>query len=195
MKRLLLILILTFTFQCWSKADDIRDFQIEGMSVGDSLLDYFTKKEIKESYSSSQYPNKEFIIYYFKDLPKFKIYEAITVAVKANDKNYLIYDIGGSIYFATKFDKCLSKLKEVAGKLNQIFSDAQTGSGKNKHPYDKTGKTISYYNIFLLDSGDNSQVVCLNWSNELEKKGHVDELNLTLGLKEYGDFVNLRAYN
>ena len=48
MKRLLLILILTLSFQSWTKADDIRDFEIEGISVGDSLLDYFTKEEIKK---------------------------------------------------------------------------------------------------------------------------------------------------
>ena len=27
-----------FSFQSWAKTDDLRDFQIEGMSVGDSLL-------------------------------------------------------------------------------------------------------------------------------------------------------------
>ena len=43
MKRLLLILILTFSFQSLTKADDIRDFEIEGMSIGDSLLDYFSE--------------------------------------------------------------------------------------------------------------------------------------------------------
>ena len=43
MKRLLLILILTFSFQSLAKADDIRDFEIEGMSIGDSVLDFFTK--------------------------------------------------------------------------------------------------------------------------------------------------------
>jgi len=42
MKRLLLILILIFSFQSLTKADDIRDFEIEGISVGDSLLDYFS---------------------------------------------------------------------------------------------------------------------------------------------------------
>ena len=47
MKRLLLILILTFSFQSLTKADDIRDFEIEGMSIGDSLLNYFTKDEVK----------------------------------------------------------------------------------------------------------------------------------------------------
>ena len=41
MKRLLLILILTFSFQSWTKADDISDFEIEGMSIGDSLLDFY----------------------------------------------------------------------------------------------------------------------------------------------------------
>ena len=40
MKRLLLILILTLSFQTLSKADDIRDFEIEGISVGDSLLNH-----------------------------------------------------------------------------------------------------------------------------------------------------------
>ena len=44
MKRLLsyllLVLVLTFNPQSWTKADDIRHFEIEGMSIGDSLLDY-----------------------------------------------------------------------------------------------------------------------------------------------------------
>ena len=39
MKRLLLILILTLSFQTLTKADDIRDFEIEGISIGDSALD------------------------------------------------------------------------------------------------------------------------------------------------------------
>ena len=46
MKRLLLILILTFSFQSWTNADDIRDLQIEDMSIGDSLLKYFNIMEI-----------------------------------------------------------------------------------------------------------------------------------------------------
>ena len=47
MKRLLLILILTFSFQSLIKADDIRDFQIEGMSIGDSLVDHFSEEFIE----------------------------------------------------------------------------------------------------------------------------------------------------
>jgi hypothetical protein len=49
MKRLLLILILTFSFQTLTKADDIRDFEIEGMSIGDSALDFFSEEDIKNN--------------------------------------------------------------------------------------------------------------------------------------------------
>ncbi len=42
------LFLLLFSFQTSSQADDIRDFQIEGMSVGDSLLDYFSAEIIEE---------------------------------------------------------------------------------------------------------------------------------------------------
>ena len=63
MKRLLLILILTLSFQSWAKSDDIRDFEIEGMSIWDSALDYFSEKEILSVKQNTQYPNDKFIIY------------------------------------------------------------------------------------------------------------------------------------
>ena len=52
MERLLLIIILTLSFQTLTKADDIRDFEIEGMSIGDSLLDHFNEKDIKKELNS-----------------------------------------------------------------------------------------------------------------------------------------------
>ena len=65
MNRLLLILILTFSLQSLTKADDIRDFQIEGMSIGDSALDYFSKDQITKN-SRNYYKNK-------KNLHQFKM--------------------------------------------------------------------------------------------------------------------------
>ena len=43
------LFLILFSFQAPSWADDIRDFQIEGISIGDSLLDYFSEHEIKEN--------------------------------------------------------------------------------------------------------------------------------------------------
>ena len=54
MRNFLLIFILTFSFQSLSKADDIRDFEIEGISIGDSALDHFSKKQLDgKSYTFS----------------------------------------------------------------------------------------------------------------------------------------------
>ena len=56
MKRLYTFLFLIFfSFQTSSLADDIRDFQIEGMSVGDSLLDYMSEEEIKDNIAVEDY--------------------------------------------------------------------------------------------------------------------------------------------
>ena len=45
---IILTTVLILVFQSWTKADDIKDFEIEGMSIGDSLLDYMSKDEIIE---------------------------------------------------------------------------------------------------------------------------------------------------
>ena len=61
----LLILILIISFQSWTKADDVRDFQIEGMSVSESLLNFFNKKKISEFInhkSSYNYSNSDYTI-------------------------------------------------------------------------------------------------------------------------------------
>ena len=47
MKKLLGIIVLGLLLSFNANADDIKDFQIEGMSIGDSLLDYFSEEEIK----------------------------------------------------------------------------------------------------------------------------------------------------
>ena len=40
MKKLFIIIIIFISFQSWTKADDVRDLEIEGMSLGDSLLEF-----------------------------------------------------------------------------------------------------------------------------------------------------------
>ena len=62
MKRLSLYLFLIlFTLQTPSQADDIRDFQIEGMSVGDSLLEYFSEEKIRKQISPTLFTSKKYI--------------------------------------------------------------------------------------------------------------------------------------
>ena len=43
------VLILIFSFQSWTNADDIREIEVEGMSVDDSLLNFFDINEINKN--------------------------------------------------------------------------------------------------------------------------------------------------
>ena len=79
MKVFLTILFLIFSIQSWTKADDIKDFQIEGMSIGDSLLDYFSAKDIKKI---NVKVGKDYIV---RDLKKY-FYEEKN---GFNSRNYL----------------------------------------------------------------------------------------------------------
>ena len=86
MKILLTLFVLFFSSSVF--ADDISDFQIEGMSIGDSLLDYMTVDEIKQN-TLPYFPDKRkyYIVGMFDNLKNF---DQVEIYLKSKDKNYEI---------------------------------------------------------------------------------------------------------
>jgi len=78
MKKLLGILVLGLFLITPSQADDIKDFEIEGMSIGDSLLDYFSANEIKNN-KKDYYTNDKFTAVDFRDKSLFKNYDGAQI--------------------------------------------------------------------------------------------------------------------
>jgi len=196
MNRLILILILTFSFQNLTKADDIRDFQIEGMSIGDSLLDYYPQKEIKK-FIKTYYPKSK--NFYVREIVsnKFKTYDGVQFAFKKKDKNYKIYGINGYIFFETNFKKCLNKMNEIEKELDELFTDSVKDKQANRsHQADTSGKSKQWQIQYLLDNnGGVVSLECVDWSNKLTKnKGFTDNLNIAFYSKEYETFVRYEAY-
>ena len=111
MKKLFIIIIIFISFQSWTKADDIRDFQIEGMSIGDSLLNLFSEEELIEQFKGNiyNYPNSNRIFESSLPLLKSNIYDEIQVSLINNDKKYIVQNINGTIYFGRNFNECLKK--------------------------------------------------------------------------------------
>ena len=109
MKILLLIFILTLGFQSLTKADDIRDFEIEGMSIGDSVLDYFNVSVIKkytyDNFYNYKKDNKRFLAVQFDDI-RLKQYDYLTLHIKNKDKKYIIYEISGAMSYENEIEKC-----------------------------------------------------------------------------------------
>ena len=157
------------------KADDIRDFQIEGMSVGDSALKYFTKKEIRtEKKYRIKYPgSKKFYAITFEDYPKLEIYDSIQLNVKNKDKQYLIYSISGINYYEDGIERCKKQLETITNDLVKIFPDASISKQTKKHEYDKTGKSLIHQSIFDMDSGDEVRVECYDWSKNVSWDDHL----------------------
>ena len=113
MKVFIAVLVLFFSLQSSSKADDIRDFEIEGLSVGDSLLIHMSKKKIEQLKKYQVYPNKKFYTLFLeKEFFNLNTYDFIQIDLKRNDKNYILPVVGGVIDFPNNINNCKKKKKK-----------------------------------------------------------------------------------
>ena len=190
MNRLILILILTFSFQNLTKADDIRDFQIEGMSIGDSLLDYFSAKEIRKSlvrnYKSDKYKTAEFL-----NLKSFKKYDSLNINFLKKDNKKTIYAIHGMKDY-NNIDNCLNDKKDISSEIEDLFNNVSIDENdKKKHVGDKSGKSFTYDYYITLQNKDLISVSCYDWS---KKSGYQDHLRISIVEKKFLDWINNEAY-
>jgi len=190
MKRLLLILILTFSFQTLVKADDIRDFQIEGMSIGDSLLDYFSEKKIIKE-KRNYYKNKKYTPIEINS-NNFKIFTDLSFTYRTNDKDYIIERMSGYIDYRNKDIKnCYKQVDIVANEIENIFSsNVSRSKKKNKIFYDvdKTGKSNYEYITFDFKNYDQIVVACYNFSKE---SGYTDNFNVEIKTDKINKFLDI----
>ena len=197
MTRIFLILIITLSFQSLTKADVISDFQIERMSIGDSLSDYFTKKEIRVKRKERiKYPNSnKFTAITFDEHPKLKVYDSVQVNVKTKDKKYIIYSISGISYFDNNISKCKEQMKLISNELIEIFSNASNINQTKKHEYDKSGESLIYQSIFDMDNGAEARVECYDWSKKMFKKHNLeDQLIVSILSDDFSYFMANEAY-
>jgi len=191
MKRLSLYLfLLLFALPTPSQADDIRDFQIEGMSIGDSLLDYFSKEEIKQAENNSTLMGDEKFIIIFSP-SQSEIYDQVQITYKFKDKKYLIHSLEGKLEFKNNIKGCDKKMKEISNEVKDMFKDVEITEAVDKiHDGDESGKSTTTGTFFLFKSKDYVDIYCTDWSTEMyEKEGWIDDLTVTLGSSEYRNFL------
>ena len=192
MKKLSTYLFLfLFSFSAPSFADDISEYQIEGISLGDSLLDHFSEKKIKKEIEQDTYNMKglDFIGLDFNKLD-FKIYNALQIYIKPNDEKFIIYSIDGIIDYSEKnFKQCLKNLNNIAKEISNAFTNAKkSGPTKSKHGSDKSGKSFYTGVYFYFKSGDYAEVTCYEWSDEAPPSW-VNNLRVGFATKEFYDWI------
>lgn len=172
MKKLLAIIVLSLCFITPSQADDIKDFQIEGISVGDSLLDYMSAKDIKNSELNLYHSRSKFIGINFSG--NKNIYEYVYVYVKRNDDNYKIHLIR-AVNLVKNKNSCLKTKKKIVDEMKSLFKTATFQEGKQKHYYYK--KSSQYISQFYYGSdgrySDGARAECLIIDKDAAQKYNI----------------------
>ena len=180
-----------FSLQSWTKADDIKDFQIEGMSVGESLLNYLSKEEIinsKRNYFKDK--RKYYVVGVYKNL---EVYEVVDIYLKTGDNKFIIRTLGGMLSI-NNLDECMDTKKSIEEDFDKLFSNLLSKNDIKEHEFDKSGESKQYQKVYYFGEGshrDNHiRIECDNWSEKIKKnQGFNDGLNVVAMTTEILDWV------
>ena len=193
MKNILLLLSSLFFLNSSSVfADELSDFEVLGMSIGDSLLDFMPEVDIfyeiekrkkLNRYSHLKEPNKFLEI----TVPKQEdyLYDGADVFIKNTmPRDYTIHGIVGYRYYIEDFDACIKRRNQIVEILTDFFPDARTG------PY------IEEDNEGIMDKfsiGNSERIIdvsCSDLEETYRLKNKFNEgLSFIVRNKEFSDWV------
>ena len=190
MKKLLGIVVLglMFSFQTLIKADEVSDFKIEGISLGDSLLNFFDLNKIIRS-KRNFYNDDKFLVSLLPTLDNDTMYEYIQVHYKRNDKKFSVYGIDGMI--DVDIQECLKMQKKIVNEISSMFSKLKMkGPFTYKHSVDATGKSTTTHYEWQFDKAD-IEVVCYDFVKPIK---YPDGLNVAIVSNELQKWLDNEAY-
>ena len=196
-KKLLGIVVLGLLFiSAPSKADDISDFEIEGMSVGDSLLDYFSESDIKKN-NKNYLKNNKYTSVGFTNVGQ--TYHKLEFAFLSTDKNYKLAGISGINLYEFNFQDCIAKKKEISTSIEDLFKNELESNlveridKEMKHTAYPSGNSMAYLSAFsFLKSKDIVVIACINFSEK--DTDHIDHLRVDIYTSSYDYFLTYEAY-
>ena len=191
MRKFLAIIILSIIYIIPSKAEDIRDLSIEGISVGDDLGKYFSKDDIennivqnksKKHYAHLKNPRKflhvEFTKIYGEHISKIKTYDSIQVLVKKISNKYEVYGIIGKTFYFENIQDCVPERDKIASEFKKLLKNYELeGPAINNHRGDSSGKSKVNQLAFWFSNDDIILAECYDWSAEI---GYYDNLKINI---------------
>ncbi len=193
MKKIILFLIIVFSFQSFTNADDIRDFQIEGMSIGDSLLQFYDKNQLEDIKHTNSFKKK--IHNKYCDDKISKIYFDICIFTLKKDKKFKIESIAGFIDCKHDISVCYKKQKEIDKSIKKLFQNAKREVFEYKHAGDKTGNTKEKDIVYFLKSKAEVGTAVIDYGKEwTNDEGRQDHLQVFVDSKKYAKFLKTSAW-
>ena len=193
MRVFIAVLVLIFSFQSWTKADDIRDFEIEGLSIGDSLLNFIAENQIKKAIAKLQFPNDKYIIYRFDKMINPEQYDWVSVTTKKNDPKYIVTNIAGAIDY-NDLDKCLLLKKEIEDSIESLFNAVEKQEDEYPSLQDKTGKSIVYGTQYYFKPYPSNEAISVNCYHMSKNSNIRKSLKVAVNEEDYAYFLLNEAY-
>lgn len=194
MRIILSFLVIIFTLQFYSNAEDIKEFEIGSLSLGKSLLEYTDKNKINSLKSNSQYPNDKYIRYTITKILSIKDYDVINVLIKKNDPNYIIESISAGVMY-NELEECLSLKKEIQNEIESIFDANQKQETEYPSKQDPTGDSMIYGVQYYTKPYPSVEGISINCYDMSEKSGIQRVLRVAVNTEEYSYFLINEAYN
>jgi len=133
-KKIFFLIFLIIQFQNISLADDIQKFQIEGMSIGDSALDYFSEAQLEDN--EQGWHNYSYKEYSTSFMPGKGIYDWFLVTYRNDDYNFKIKALVGGMKKKNYDNKgCNNYLDAITLNVSELFKNAKQ---ENKKKYELT---------------------------------------------------------
>lgn len=179
----ILFLLLVFIFGCEQK-EYVKDFKVEGIAVGESLLRYFTKEDILKNTKYTTVtgepidPNEKYLDAQFSNYA-FETYQGLQVYYEKGDDDFKIHGIGGGIFYERDAQKCLNKFNEVSLILKEQYTTPKISEDVDRKD-EREGYGTTKYNALFLDfeNGESIEITCTDYDNELLNVSDVFQLNI-----------------
>ena len=187
------LFLLLFTLQAPSWADDIQDFEIEGISIGDSALDYFTEQEIFNSIQSDQYPSSDkYYIVQLHTIKSLEVYEGLNISIKKDDKKYIIAHIQASTFYNDEdFKNCFKQKANIEEELSVTLENFEIVKRDFISNYDKSGLSKHYATQYYIGEIPVVAVKCMDWS---EKVSLEKTLSVSIYSEEFAKWLLNEAH-
>tara|TARA_B100000575_G_C22861417_1_gene503297 strand:- start:56 stop:643 length:588 start_codon:yes stop_codon:yes gene_type:complete len=187
MRIILTVLILIFNLQSLTKADDISDYEIEGLSIGDSLLNHFSINQIKKFQNYDDLPSDmNFrIIEIFSNEMKMELYDSVQIYYKPKDTTFTIHGVNGGIFCGTK-NSCINQYNEIKNDISKLFKDSlKTDNFNGKHQDDDTGQSIYEYIVYYHPNGE----IAVGYTDWAKHMNYNDNVSIDISTQEVSNWV------
>ena len=193
LKIILISFLLNIGFQSWTTADDITEFEIEGISVGDSAIDHIDEKLI-QSNKVYMWENKKYASYSAKSQNNNE-YSNYQIFFLDNDPKYIIQYISGFNYIKN-LDDCDKIKKNLVSEIKNLVPNTSfIDYGEVAHPGDKTGKSLATKVIFQFKDNSEIMVTCTVFSKDYKKIWDVgDTLSVSAHSSIFTNYLLKEAY-